>query len=348
MPFGTPADVASWPSALESLLSYPNVRRDNEQKRKNMMRSLKGKRATTGTRRRAPLACERCRSRKIKCSGENGGKPCTNCKSAGWGCTFKRMGCTEEIQINVPSAPLYPSHAPHFLQSAGTGYDPAAMLMQHPYSSMNSSMESLLLPNTRSTSPASLSCDNDFFRAPSTAPSSGLGSPKTVHSGAASDFGGFWLPGTEFQDMNGKAQSFDYMQEFDFATPPVPTAFTDSTSNLLHTQLDFNSSIDQLAWSNMCFNNVPNLSGQQQVNTAKNAGLNASQPLPSHPQRVPTMTSSSEEFNGLLGHFGPDDLSYLMQNKYAMDTLHASSPADFAAFNDLTTGPYTGGLYSHF
>ncbi|KUJ18062.1 uncharacterized protein LY89DRAFT_36455 [Mollisia scopiformis] len=47
------------------------------------------------TRSRIPVACGRCRKRKIKCSGDNGG-PCTNCKSAGNNeCIFLRVSSTE-------------------------------------------------------------------------------------------------------------------------------------------------------------------------------------------------------------------------------------------------------------
>ncbi|KAI5290274.1 hypothetical protein KEM54_002007 [Ascosphaera aggregata] len=365
VPFGSATDVTAWPSALETLLSYPNNRRDNEQKRKNLMRSLKSKKGSTGSRRRAPLACERCRSRKIKCSGENGGKPCTNCKSAGWSCTFKRMGCTEEIQINIPSAPLHPQTAAPYPPSSGMEYESTAvMLMQQPqqlYSSMNSSMESLLLPNTRSTSPASMACEGDYLRAPSTAPSSGLGSPKTVHSGSASNFDGLWLPGNEFQDLpNTKPQILNYLGDFNFASPPIPTALIDSSSsNHLGSQMNLNSSIDQLGWSNMYFENSPDLmeastcpiSTGGSVNTAKHA----SRSFPIHNQTAPPpppgMMTDFEGYDSLLAQYGTgdDDLSYLMQGKHAMATANPGASADLtAAFADLTAGPYTTDLYSHF
>lgn len=42
------------------------------------------------------LQCERCRKRKIKCSGDEGdGRGCVNCKNAGWeGCQFLRVSFT--------------------------------------------------------------------------------------------------------------------------------------------------------------------------------------------------------------------------------------------------------------
>ncbi|KAJ5895561.1 hypothetical protein N7495_007252 [Penicillium taxi] len=44
-------------------------------------------------RRRVPIACGRCRKRKIKCSGDSGdGQGCTNCRSAGnTDCQFLRV-----------------------------------------------------------------------------------------------------------------------------------------------------------------------------------------------------------------------------------------------------------------
>lgn len=48
---------------------------------------------STGTRRRIPIACGRCRKRKIRCSGDAGnGKQCTSCKRAGADhCEFLRV-----------------------------------------------------------------------------------------------------------------------------------------------------------------------------------------------------------------------------------------------------------------
>ncbi|KAH8601693.1 hypothetical protein B0O99DRAFT_680817 [Bisporella sp. PMI_857] len=52
---------------------------------------------SSGVRRRIPVACGRCRKRKIRCSGDTGnGGPCTNCKSAGNDvCQFLRVQSQE-------------------------------------------------------------------------------------------------------------------------------------------------------------------------------------------------------------------------------------------------------------
>ncbi|TQS38530.1 hypothetical protein Golomagni_00961 [Golovinomyces magnicellulatus] len=52
-----------------------------------------GSGTSTGTRRRIPIACGRCRKRKIRCSGDAGnGKQCTSCKRAGADqCEFLRV-----------------------------------------------------------------------------------------------------------------------------------------------------------------------------------------------------------------------------------------------------------------
>ncbi|TVY91233.1 putative transcriptional regulatory protein [Lachnellula willkommii] len=54
---------------------------------------------------RIPVACGRCRKRKIRCSGDLGtGLPCTNCKSAGnENCQFLRVSSTEATMKNEPN-----------------------------------------------------------------------------------------------------------------------------------------------------------------------------------------------------------------------------------------------------
>ncbi|TVY35084.1 hypothetical protein LSUB1_G006245 [Lachnellula subtilissima] len=54
---------------------------------------------------RIPVACGRCRKRKIRCSGDlGGGLPCSNCKSAGnEHCQFLRVSSTEATMKNEPN-----------------------------------------------------------------------------------------------------------------------------------------------------------------------------------------------------------------------------------------------------
>ncbi|KIW19155.1 hypothetical protein PV08_03448 [Exophiala spinifera] len=55
-------------------------------------------RSTGGQRKRVPVACERCRKRKIKCSGNEGdNQSCANCKNAGHGdsCRFLRVSSAD-------------------------------------------------------------------------------------------------------------------------------------------------------------------------------------------------------------------------------------------------------------
>ncbi|TVY37203.1 putative transcriptional regulatory protein [Lachnellula occidentalis] len=54
---------------------------------------------------RIPVACGRCRKRKIRCSGDlGGGQPCTNCKGAGAdNCQFLRVSSTEATMKNEPN-----------------------------------------------------------------------------------------------------------------------------------------------------------------------------------------------------------------------------------------------------
>ncbi|KAL8935552.1 MAG: hypothetical protein Q9216_005367 [Gyalolechia sp. 2 TL-2023] len=53
-------------------------------------------------RRRIGLACSRCRKRKIKCSGDNGGAGCQNCKNAGVEeCNFLRVNSTSLLAAST-------------------------------------------------------------------------------------------------------------------------------------------------------------------------------------------------------------------------------------------------------
>ncbi|CZR53312.1 uncharacterized protein PAC_03190 [Phialocephala subalpina] len=64
---------------------------------------------------RIPVACGRCRKRKIRCSGDNGG-PCTNCKSAGNdSCAFLRVS-SQDLGPMKNETPAY-----DFDSSAGAG-----------------------------------------------------------------------------------------------------------------------------------------------------------------------------------------------------------------------------------
>ncbi|KAI5294524.1 hypothetical protein KEM52_003818 [Ascosphaera acerosa] len=399
--FRSTADATAWPATFDGLLTYPGSRGEHEQKRKHLLRSMKGKRGPTGTRRRAPLACERCRSRKIKCSGENGGKPCTNCRSAGWSCTFKRMGCTEEIQFSIPPAPLFMQSAA-CPQEISIGYDQSvAMMLQqqqqqlrreqqqrqpqlHP-SSMplwHPSFDSLLAPATRSASPASLEFDNDFLRAPSTAPSSGLGSPRTVHSVPAYGPAGPWLAGKGASRPPLKPETFVYTNDFNFASPPTQTACLDPTSsspaslplNSVTAAMDTPSSTAQFDWSNLYFETSPQLVAtpitsaggpmdavsqqqhqqhqQQQPATARPlpivnqpAEQAASDATATQPQ-TPTLMSPFEGYHpSLCG----DDMFYILPGgKPAMAATGFASPAQMMPLDDLTADGFTSGLYAPF
>ncbi|KAL4770965.1 hypothetical protein BDW60DRAFT_71072 [Aspergillus nidulans var. acristatus] len=63
------------------------------------------------TRRRIPVACMRCRKRKIKCSGDVGdGQGCSNCRSAGnIQCQFLRVNSSIlQTKVHVPAGPGWP------------------------------------------------------------------------------------------------------------------------------------------------------------------------------------------------------------------------------------------------
>ncbi|OCK79259.1 hypothetical protein K432DRAFT_394050 [Lepidopterella palustris CBS 459.81] len=72
-----------------------------------------------GNIRRIPVACARCRKRKIRCSGDPGdGSGCRNCKRAGAdisSCQFHRVGLGDPYKI-----PIYPLYPPAFV----TNYSP--------------------------------------------------------------------------------------------------------------------------------------------------------------------------------------------------------------------------------
>ncbi|KAL4930536.1 uncharacterized protein BDV17DRAFT_40591 [Aspergillus undulatus] len=74
------------------------------------------------TRRRIPVACSRCRKRKIKCSGDDGdGQGCSNCRSAGnTQCHFLRVN-SEMLQTKGSGWPYppNPSHAPSSTRMRG-------------------------------------------------------------------------------------------------------------------------------------------------------------------------------------------------------------------------------------
>ncbi|EXJ87541.1 hypothetical protein A1O3_04501 [Capronia epimyces CBS 606.96] len=61
-------------------------------------------RATSGSRKRVPVACERCRKRKIKCSGNEGNnQSCANCINAGHeeSCRFLRVSSIETAAFSL-------------------------------------------------------------------------------------------------------------------------------------------------------------------------------------------------------------------------------------------------------
>ncbi|KAL6230076.1 hypothetical protein BDW75DRAFT_223538 [Aspergillus navahoensis] len=66
--------------------------------------------ARGATRRRIPVACLRCRRRKIKCSGDVGdGQGCSNCQSAGDTCHFLRVNSSIlQTKVHVSPGSRYP------------------------------------------------------------------------------------------------------------------------------------------------------------------------------------------------------------------------------------------------
>ncbi|KAI0184821.1 hypothetical protein EV127DRAFT_504255 [Xylaria flabelliformis] len=102
-------------------------------------------------RKRIPVACGRCRKRKIRCSGDPGnGKPCSNCKNAGHEpCLFLRVSSQEtpfkdtEYTYNVDAARAYGnprgaavspiSPVPQYAHEVASGGDSLAAYRQSPY-----------------------------------------------------------------------------------------------------------------------------------------------------------------------------------------------------------------------
>ncbi|KIX07692.1 uncharacterized protein Z518_02346 [Rhinocladiella mackenziei CBS 650.93] len=77
-------------------------------------------RATSGSRKRVPVACERCRKRKIKCSGNEGdNQSCANCKHAGHEdtCRFLRVSSMETGPFGFRSWQGPPRYSPYSLPS---------------------------------------------------------------------------------------------------------------------------------------------------------------------------------------------------------------------------------------
>ncbi|OJD14440.1 hypothetical protein AJ78_05208 [Emergomyces pasteurianus Ep9510] len=84
---------------------------------------------STSSRRRIPVACGRCRRRKIRCSGDSGNGQCTNCRNAGTqGCQFLRVNSfTTHARSHCGSAWPYPATAPLSDAYVGnTGYETQA------------------------------------------------------------------------------------------------------------------------------------------------------------------------------------------------------------------------------
>ncbi|KAJ5929749.1 hypothetical protein N7454_006699 [Penicillium verhagenii] len=121
----------------------------------------------TSQRRRVPVACRRCRKRKIKCSGDAGGdgQGCSNCRSAGANdCQFFRVNSHNVTSHVVAShKPTNNGWQPYPHMSAAITQSPQlGMIPQHPPSKSNIlSMES---PHTRMAAafPYALQRTSDF------------------------------------------------------------------------------------------------------------------------------------------------------------------------------------------
>ncbi|KIW88102.1 uncharacterized protein Z519_11212 [Cladophialophora bantiana CBS 173.52] len=75
-------------------------------------------RATSGSRKRVPVACERCRKRKIKCSGNEGdSQACANCKNSGLedSCRFLRVSSVDPSQYSLRGWHGPPRYSPYSL-----------------------------------------------------------------------------------------------------------------------------------------------------------------------------------------------------------------------------------------
>ncbi|OAL26661.1 hypothetical protein AYO20_10002 [Fonsecaea nubica] len=75
-------------------------------------------RASSGSRKRVPVACERCRKRKIKCSGNEGDRQaCANCKNSGLedSCRFLRVSSVDPSQYGFRGWHGPPRYSPYSL-----------------------------------------------------------------------------------------------------------------------------------------------------------------------------------------------------------------------------------------
>ncbi|KAE8351884.1 hypothetical protein BDV28DRAFT_136207 [Aspergillus coremiiformis] len=116
-----------------------------------------GEKSRNSTRRRIPVACNRCRKRKIKCSGDNGdGQGCSNCRNSGnLPCQFLRVNSSmlqtkaSGWPYTLPNLALSPAH-----QRQGT-YVPTMAPKQEVLSANPSSyrVSSLLRPSAFEISP---------------------------------------------------------------------------------------------------------------------------------------------------------------------------------------------------
>ncbi|KAK4182354.1 hypothetical protein QBC35DRAFT_178895 [Podospora australis] len=99
--------------------------------------------ATMPQRKRVPVACSRCRKRKIRCSGDQGdGLPCSNCKNAGVEkCRFLRVTSREApIRLDMGDPFGYPVSDARLFHAGRGGPAPPSLLGSHqhdtlPYSS---------------------------------------------------------------------------------------------------------------------------------------------------------------------------------------------------------------------
>ncbi|KAL4784516.1 hypothetical protein BJX76DRAFT_347756 [Aspergillus varians] len=80
-----------------------------------------------GTRRRIPLACQRCRRRKIKCSGDAGdGQGCSNCRSTGNPCHFIRVNSSIlQTKTQASTGPGWPYPANDMASQRPGTYTPS-------------------------------------------------------------------------------------------------------------------------------------------------------------------------------------------------------------------------------
>ncbi|CAM1509393.1 Fc.00g031320.m01.CDS01 [Cosmosporella sp. VM-42] len=90
--------MASYPSYEERRASAYPIHPDSQ---RTILSEKDGIDEMTPQRKRIAVACGRCRKRKIRCSGDTGNGPCTNCKNAGYEpCQFLRVASQETMMKN--------------------------------------------------------------------------------------------------------------------------------------------------------------------------------------------------------------------------------------------------------